>query len=153
MGILSPFKPKALFSDQESSAIVEAIREAEKRTSGEVRVYIESHCKYVNPLDRAVEIFYALKMNNTAERNAVLVYVAIKDHQLALFADEGIHAKTGQQFWKEEVALMLSHFNTSNYSLGIEAVVKQIGEALHQHFPYNGETDKNELPDDIVFGR
>lgn len=153
MGIFPFFKPKALFSEQENSAIVEAIRGAEKRTSGEVRVYIESSCKYVDPLDRAAELFYSLKMDSTAERNAVLVYVAVKDHQLALFADEGIHKKTGQLFWKEEVELMLAHFNKNNYALGVEAVVKQIGEALYQHFPYNGETDKNELPDEIVFGR
>ena len=153
MGIFPLFKQKALFSEQENKAIVEAVRDAERQTSGEVRVYIESNCKWVDPLDRAAEIFYSLKMNNTAERNAVLVYVAVKDHQLALFADEGIHTKTGPQFWKKEVELMLAHFNRSNYALGIEAVVRQIGVALHQHFPYNGDTDKNELPDDIVFGR
>lgn len=153
MGIFSFLKPKPLFSEPENKAILEAVREAEQRTSGEIRVFIESTCKYVDPLDRAMEIFYSLKMDNTAEHNAVLVYVALKDHQLALFADKGIHDRTGRLFWKKEVELMLAHFNKSNYALGIQAVVRQIGEALHQHFPYNGETDKNELPDDIVFGR
>ena len=153
MSIFPLFKTKALFSEQENKAIVEAIPNAEKRTSGEVRVFVESKCKYVLPLDRAAEIFYSLKMDQTAERNAVLVYVAIRDQQLALFADEGIHTKTGQEFWNNEVKLMLTHFNKNNYAAGIETVVKEIGEALYQHFPYNGETDKNELPDDIVFGK
>ena len=152
MGILSFLKPKPLFSEPENKGIVDAIREAEQRTSGEVRVFIESTCKYVDPLDRAAEVFYSLKMDNTSEHNAVLVYVALKDHQLALFADKGIHEKTGRHFWKKEVELMLAHFNKNDYALGIQTVVRQIGEALHQHFPYNGETDKNELPDDIVFG-
>lgn len=153
MSIFPLFKQKAFFSDGENKAIVEAIRDAEKRTSGEVRVYIESKCKYVDPLDRAAEIFFSLKMDQTDEKNAVLVYVAVKDQQLALFADQGIHTRTGQQFWNNEVKLMLTHFNKNNYASGIETVVREIGEALHQHFPYNGETDKNELPDDIVFGK
>lgn len=153
MSIFPLFKQKSLFSEQENKTIVEAIRNAEKRTSGEVRVYMESKCKYVLPLDRAAEIFYSLKMEQTAERNAVLVYVAVKDQQLALFADQGIHAKTGQEFWNDKVKLMLTQFNKNNYAAGIETVVREIGEALYEHFPYNGDTDKNELPDDIVFGK
>lgn len=104
-------------------------------------------------LDRAVDIFYSLKMNETVERNAVLVYVAIKDHQLAIFADEGIHKKTGPEFWKNEVRHMLKHFNKADYVAGIVTVVNEIGEALHQHFPYKSDIDKNELPDNIVFGK
>ena len=153
MSLFSIFKKPAFFTSKEQDGIVQAIQEAEKRTSGEVRVFIESKCKYVNPLDRAVDIFYGLKMDKTAERNAVLVYLAIRDHQLAIFADEGIHAKTGQDFWKNEVKLMLQHFNQENYATGIIHVINHIGEALFQHFPYLQDTDKNELPDDIVFGK
>ena len=153
MSIFPLFKTKAIFSAAENKQIVDAIRDAEIRTSGEVRVYVESKCRYVDPLDRAAEIFYTLHMNETAERNGVLVYVAVKDQQLALFADEGIHAKTGPQFWYTEVKKMLANFNRNNHATGIETVVGEIGEALYQHFPYNGETDKNELPDDIVFGK
>jgi uncharacterized membrane protein len=153
MGLLSIFKKSAFFSPEEQVKIVSAIQQAEKKTSGEVRVYIESKCKYVSSLDRAAEIFYGLKMDKTAERNAVLVYLAVKDHQLAVFADEGIHAKTGKDFWKEQVQLMLSHFNKEDYAAGIINVILEIGEALNQHFPYSMETDKNELPDDIIFGK
>lgn len=147
------FKKPALFTVDEQGKITGAIREAEQRTSGEIRVFIESKCKFVDPLDRAAEIFYGLKMDQTAERNAVLVYLAVKDRQLALFADEGIHTKTGKDFWKNEVQQMLSHFNRENYTAGTLSVIHEIGETLHQHFPYYEGIDKNELPDDIVFGK
>ena len=78
MSLFSFFKKPAFFTPQEQEEIVQAIQEAEKRTSGEVRVFIESRCKYVDPLDRAVEIFYGLKMDKTAEKNAVLVYLGCK---------------------------------------------------------------------------
>lgn len=133
--------------------IVKAIQDAERKTSGEVRVYVESRCKYVNPLDRAAEIFYGLKMDNTAEKNAVLVYLASKDHQLAVFADAGIHSKTGIDFWKDQVQLMLNYFNKEDYASGITQVIYKIGEALQHHFPYLNDTDKNELPDNIIFGK
>ena len=88
-------KQKNFFTEEEQKLIAEAIRNAERRTSGEIRVFVESRCSYVNPLDRAVEIFISLKMDQTAERNAVLLYVATKDRQLAIFGDEGIHKKVG----------------------------------------------------------
>ena len=149
------FQKKAidLFSDEEKKIIVTAIQSAELKTSGEVRVYIESKCSFVNPLDRAIELFQQLNMQNTAQRNAVLVYVAMKDRQLAVYGDEGIHQKVGDAFWNSAVKEMLQHFNSKNYSQGIATIVSQIGEALQQHFPYDAKTDINELPDDIVFGR
>lgn len=154
MGIFSFLqkKPVEFFSDAEKERIVAAVKAAEQRTSGEVRVYVESRCRFVDALDRAVEIFHGLKMHETADRNAVLVYVAMKDHQLAIFGDEGIHRKVGTAFWNEELGHMLKEFNKENYAEGIACVVREIGEVLVQHFPYNKETDKNELSDDIVFG-
>lgn len=146
-------KPPQFFSAEEQSQIVAAIQKAELRTSGEVRVYVESHCKYVDPIDRAVEIFYGLQMERTALRNGVLVYVAMKDRQLAVFGDENIYKTAGAEFWKEEVRHMLASFNKQDYALGIATVVLEIGEALEKYFPYDGVTDKNELPDEIVFGK
>ena len=149
----SLFKKKDFFSPGESKLIVEAIQNAERQTSGEVRVYVESRCRFVDPLDRAAELFFGLKMDQTAERNGVLVYVAVKDHQLAILGDTGIHQKVGDEFWQKEVDKMISEFNGDNYAAGITKVVNDIGIALHLHFPYQGTKDKNELPDDIVFGR
>jgi uncharacterized membrane protein len=153
MAIFSFFKQKNFFTPEEEQQITEAIRNAEMRTSGEVRIYIESRCRFVDPLDRAVELFYGLKMDQTKERNAVLVYIAVKDHQLAVFGDQGIHERTGMDFWNREVGLMLTHFNKENYADGLVKVVNEIGEALHHHFPYDKAEDKNELPDTIVFGK
>ena len=153
MSTFSFFKRKDFFTKEEQEKITAAIREAEKRTSGEIRIFIESRCKYVEPLDRAAELFYGLKMHETKERNAVLVYIAIKDHQLAIFGDEGIHQKTGQAFWRKEVQEMLQEFNKEHYADGLVKVVSEIGDALYQHFPYDHAEDKNELSDDIVFGK
>jgi uncharacterized membrane protein len=146
-------KPVEFFTKDQQAFIQSAVAEAEKFTSGEVRVYVESRCRFVDPLDRATEIFAGLKMDQTKDRNGVLVYVAMKDRQLAVFGDAGIHEKVGQQFWNTEVRKMLSAFNKENYAEGIATVVKDIGNVLSAHFPYDAGTDKNELPDDIVFGR
>ena len=147
------FRRKDFFSDTEKQLIVSSIQAAEKQTSGEIRVFVESRCKYVDPLDRAAEIFVGLKMEETAARNGVLVYVAIRDRQLALLGDKGIHEKVGAEFWNKEVKLILSHFNRADYAAGIAHVVEEIGEALRTHFPYDKDGDINELPDDIVFGK
>ncbi|HVU93761.1 MAG TPA: TPM domain-containing protein [Puia sp.] len=147
------FKKKPLFNEAQQQLIVAAIQAAEKCTSGEVRVYVESRCRYVDPLDRAAEVFAALKMHNTAARNGVLVYVALKDRQLAILGDQGIHQKVGQEFWNQQVRHILSHFNKSDYAGGIASIVTDIGHALETHFPFQRGTDTNELPDDIVFGK
>ena len=144
---------KPLLNPAEQRQIVAAIQAAEQRTSGEIRVFVESRCRFVDPLDRATELFATLKMEKTAARNGVLVYVALRDRQLALFGDKGIHEKVGQVFWAQQVRTILSHFNKADYAGGIAGVVTGIGEALHQHFPYDRENDENELPDDIVFGK
>lgn len=145
-------KNKSLFDEEDNRLIVKAIRQAEKRTSGEVRVFVENRCRFMDAIDRAAEIFFSLKMEKTEESNAVLVYVALKDHQLAVFADEGIYKKTGQEYWNKVVAEMIQSFNRDDYAKGIAECVIQIGEALTTHFPFDNDTDKNELPDHIVFG-
>lgn len=150
---LFPSRIKHFFTPEENQRIVSAIRESEKLTSGEVRVYVESHCRFMDPVDRAIELFYGLKMEKTEQRNGVIVYIAIRDHQLAIYGDEGIHQRVGEAFWKAEVRHMLHAFSAANQADGIVQVVKNIGEALCKHFPYMAETDRNELPDEIVFGK
>jgi uncharacterized membrane protein len=147
------FSRKVFFTEAEKQQIVTAIGAAEKQTSGEIRVFVESRCRFTDPLDRAAEVFSGLNMEKTTARNGVLVYVALKDRQLALLGDKGIHEKVGDEFWNKEVQLIMSHFNKANYAEGIAHVVTEIGEALRQHFPYDKGTDRNELPDDIVFGK
>ena len=150
---MSLFRKKEFFTDEEKQSIIDAVRSAEQRTSGEVRVFVESRCRYVNAIDRAVEIFENLQMQKTELRNATLVYVAVKDKQLAVFGDEGIHQKVGNEYWANEVVKMIHAFNRDNIAEGISRCVLNIGEALAMNFPYDRGTDKNELPDDIVFGK
>lgn len=153
MGIFSFFKKKTFFSEQDQARIVEAIRIAEKETSGEIRIYVESKNPFMDPLDRAAEIFFQLKMQNTEHRNGVLLYIAMKDHELALFGDEGIHNKVGAEYWKNAVKNMIAQFANQHIGIGIEQCVLQIGQTLKDTFPYEATTDKNQLPDEMVFGK
>lgn len=152
MGLFSS-RARHFFSPEENQRIVAAIRDAERVTSGEIRIYVESHCRFMDPVDRAVELFYGLKMEKTEQRNGVLLYIATKDHQLALYGDEGIHQKVGNDFWNAEVKQILNAFNAAHFADGVIQIVKEVGEALQAHFPYTADTDKNELPDEIVFGK
>lgn len=152
MGLFSFGPPKHdLFTEEEKKQIVDAIREQEKRTSGEIRVFVEKKCRYVDPVERAREVFTGLDMEHTSHRNGVLIYIAYKHKQLAIFGDEGIHQRLGEKFWQEEVEKILNEFNARHFANGIIKIIDDIGAALIHHFPYD-RTDKNELPDDIVFG-
>ena len=144
---------KEFFTEEEKRQLVDAIQKAEQRTSGEVRVFVESRCRFVDALDRAQEIFFQAKMHETAQRNATLIYVAVKDHQAAIFGDEGIHQKVGKKYWEEEVIKMMVHFKHQHLVDGICMAINDLGEALYSHFPYERTIDKNELPDDILFGK
>lgn len=146
-------KASSLFTEQDRLAISEAIASAERKTSGEVRVFIESKCRYIDATDRAAELFFQLEMEKTAARNGVLFYLAVKDHQLAVWGDQGIHEKLGTSFWQLQIEKIITAFHKHNYTSGICASIQEIGTALQTHFPYEGEKDTNELSDQVVFGR
>jgi uncharacterized membrane protein len=156
MGLFSIFdrfrSAQQHFSEADEQRIVEAIRQAEMRTSGEIRIYIEHRCKFVDPVDRAAELFFGLQMEQTQDRNGVLIYLAMKDRQLAVFGDEGIHRIVGSEFWNREVAKILAEFGALHYVDGITTIIHDIGDVLQEKFPYHSE-DRNELPDNIIFGR
>ncbi len=153
MGIFPLFKKAPFFTEDEKQRIVAAIRDAELHTSGEIRVYVESKNMYVDPIDRAAEVFYKLKMDRTDNRNAVLLYIAMVDKELVLFGDEGIYNKVGESFWNNAVKNMIAQFEGKNICDGIVKCIHTTGETLQEKFPYDAVTDKNELPDDIVFGK
>ena len=153
MGLLSFFKKKALFNEDETRRIVSAIRSCEQKTSGEIRVYIEAKNPYVSPMERAIEVFAKLKMEQTDHRNGVLLYIAYKHHELALFGDSGIYEHAGAAFWDAEVKKIIANFAENHLPEGIIECVLDAGEVLSQAFPYIPTEDKNELPDDIVFGK
>lgn len=142
-----------MLSEAQQSSLLQAIRLAEKRTSGEIRIFLERRCRYVDAADRAGEIFFEQGMQQTAQRNAVLIYLATQDHQLAIWADQGIYEKLGPHFWEEKVQAMASLFKKEDYLQGLVNCVEAIGEALHQHFPFDRQSDSNELSDEILFGK
>jgi uncharacterized membrane protein len=128
--------------------IVSAIREAEQRTSGEIRVFI-SHKPIEDPVASAQAAFLHLGMEKTRDRNAVLIFVAPRTHKFAVIGDAGVHAKCGDGFWQELAKAMSDHFRKSEFTHGIILGVKKAGELLAQHFPHRRD-DRNELPDEIA---
>ena len=141
---------KDLFTSEQKQQIVAAIHEAEKNTSGEIRVHIEKKCNE-DVLDHAAFMFDALNMQKTAERNGVLIYLAVEDRQLAILGDAGINQKVPIDFWESTKDLIISHFKQGNFTEGLSKGILLAGEQLQQHFPYQKD-DKNELSNDISFG-
>lgn len=143
--------PAFFFSAKERRFIEDAIRTAEKNTSGEIRVHmVPSHKGDI--MDAAARTFEKLGMTNTAERNGVLIFFSIKDRSFAILGDEGIYKKAGDELWGKAVHAMTARFADNEFAVGISEGVMLIGEALRDHFPYQHD-DVNELPDVISFGR
>lgn len=145
-------KKKEWLSKSEQKEIVAAIQQAERFTSGEIRVFVEATCPK-EVMERAQEIFLNLKMDATELHNAVLIYLSYDDHQFCLLGDKGIYEKTGgPAYWEEEVRLAITEFKKGDYVNGLRQVILDIGASLTQFFPFESDSDKNELPDEIVFG-
>jgi uncharacterized membrane protein len=139
----------AVFSDEEQQRIRAAIEDAEKHTSGQLRVCIEKKCNE-DVLDRAAKYFYQLNMQKTRLRNGVLIYVATVDRKFAIIGDAGINKVVPANFWDDTKDDMLNHFKFGNLVEGIVTGLAIAGEHLQKYFPHN-EDDNNELPDDIAF--
>ena len=132
------------------TAIVEAIRFAEKETSGQIRVHIKPLCKK-DVMEEAKKIFFKLKMHRTKEKNAVLVFIALKDRHFAILGDEGIHVRVRDDFWNSTRDLMASFFAKGRLTEGIVAGVIEIGERLKEFFPVKPK-NSNELSDTVTEG-
>jgi uncharacterized membrane protein len=151
--LFSIFFKKSLLSANDNQMVLQAIAKAERQTSGEIRVYIESRNPLVSTMDRAQEIFVRENMHATAERNGVLIYLATKDREVAIVGDEGIHTKVGSAFWEERIKEMLLCFRNNQLATGLTACIQMVGKVLSEQFPYVDGQDKNELSDDILFGK
>lgn len=138
-----------LTEDQERQ-VVDAIKQAEKATSGEVRVHIESHCK-TEVMKRATDVFNKLRMHKTELRNGVLFYVAVEDKKFAILGDHGINDKVPSNFWEEIKNNMQQHFAKGEFADGLAEGIISAGNQLKTHFPYQSD-DVNELSDDISVG-
>ncbi|AZI25519.1 TPM domain-containing protein [Pedobacter sp. G11] len=139
----------SLFSDLEQDKIAAAIANAEKATSGEIRIAIDKHCK-VDPFERATEYFGQLDMDKTSQRNGVLIYLAHADHKFAIIGDLGINRLVPEDFWETTKIAMTAHFAKGDLAEGIIAGVALAGEKLALYFPPQ-MGDINELPNDIVY--
>lgn len=134
----------------EIAELKDAIDKAEKRTSGEIRLFIEDHSED-GPLDRAAFLFDKLGMSKTDLHNGVLIYVALKDRKFSIIGDHGIHAKVGATFWDHIKEKMTDHFKAGRIYEGLKLAIHDSGEALANHFPYTSG-DRNELSNDVIFG-
>lgn len=139
----------ASLTDQEQEKIKQAIEWAEKATSGEIRVCVEKKCEK-DAYERAIECFFDIKMELTALRNGVLVYVALADKKFAIIGDSGINQAVPDDFWESTKKLMIEQFKKNEIVEGIKVGIIEAGKQLKKYFPHQAD-DINELPDDIVF--
>ena len=131
--------------------IVEAIRSAEANSSGEIRVYVERGELKRDVLAVAQERFHRLGMQNTRDRNGVLIFVAPRAHRFAVVGDQGIHQRCGDELWQGIVAKMRTHFRSAHFSEAIVDAIRDVGEVLARQFPRKAG-DANELPDTVAGG-
>jgi uncharacterized membrane protein len=144
-------KPADFLDKEAEKLIVYSIGKAESRTSGEIRVHIESRCKS-DVLDRAAIVFKTLSMHKTKERNGVLFYLSISDRKFALIGDIGINSVVPADFWDSTKEIVISHFKKGDFAEGLIAGIELTGKHLEKYFPHQ-KNDVNELSDDISFGK
>jgi uncharacterized membrane protein len=137
-------------SEEEEQEIVDAIREAEKHTSGEIRIHIERTSPH-DAIDRAAEVFHLLKMDNTKAQNGVLIYLAVESRIFVIYGDVGIDKVVPDGFWDSTRDVMQAHFKQGEFKQGIIEGILKAGEQLQKYFPWQKD-DQNELPDDISKG-
>ena len=140
----------SFLSDHEQANVLAAISDAESKTSGEIRLHLESRCKG-DVLDRAAVVFETLAMHKTALRNGVLIYLATEDRKFAILGDGGINAVVPDNFWNEVKNRVIDGLTTGKPAEGLASGIRLAGEQLSAHFPLEAN-DINELSNDISFG-
>ena len=143
-------KVEVFLTKEEEQEIVSAIGIAEKNTSGEIRVHIEKQ-NSIAPIERAVEVFHQLQMEQTQDRNGVIIYVAVNSKQFAIYGDKGINEKVPADFWDTTKDTIISHFKNGNFKQGLIDGILNAGEQLQKYFPY-AEGDTDELSNEISIG-
>ena len=143
-------KVEDFLTQEEEQEIVEAIRVAEKNTSGEIRVHLEKKTS-IDAYERAMEVFHLLKMDETELKNGVLIYLAVKDKTFVICGDKGINDVVANDFWDCTRDIMVNHFKSGNYKQGLIDGIINAGEQLQKHFPYL-DGDTNELSNEISKG-
>lgn len=143
-------KVEDFLTQEEEQEIVEAIRIAEKKTSGEIRVHIERTTS-LDAYDRAMEVFHDLKMDETQLQNGVLIYLAIDDHNFVICGDKGINDVVEPDFWNCTRDVMVAQFKQNQFKQGLVDGILRAGEQLKKYFPWK-DGDSNELSNEISKG-
>ena len=143
-------KVEDFLTKEDEQAIVEAIRMAEKNTSGEIRVHIEKTTS-MDAYDRAMEVFHELKMDETELQNGVLIYLAVEDHNFVICGDKGINDVVQDDFWNCTRDIMVAEFKKGDFKQGLIDGITRAGEQLQKYFPWQ-EGDTNELSNEISRG-
>jgi uncharacterized membrane protein len=141
-------KARQFLSRLRHDEIVAAIRAAEAKTSGEIRVFI-SRRSVADPVPVAQGHFLKMRMDQTRQRNAVLIFVAPRAHKFAVIGDAGVHTQCGDVFWEELTAEIAGHFRKSEFTSGIVHGIRKAGQLLARHFPPS-PGDHNELSDEVA---
>ena len=143
-------KVEDFLTNAEEKEVVEAIRLAEKNTSGEIRVHIEKETA-IAPLERAMAVFHELKMTETKDRNGVIIYVAVKSKQFAIYGDKSINDVVESDFWDCTKDIMKNHFAKGENKLALVNGIDRAGEKLKTFFPFQDD-DTDELSNEISKG-
>lgn len=141
----------SFFTKEQQAQILACVKEAEKATSGEIRVHIETSFTG-EVLDRAAWVFKKLDMHKTDDRNGVLFYLAVNDRKFAIIGDAGINAKVPAGFWNQISELLVKNFKEEKFTEGLSEGILLAGKQLQAHFPFKKD-DLNELADDISFDK
>lgn len=141
---------RLLFSEEEEAVVRDEIRQAERDTTGEIRIYVENKCD-IDPAERCLFLFGKYKLYNTMQHNAVLLYIAVNSRVFYVMGDEGIHRLAGQEIWNQVTHDIRTAFSAGMYLEGIRNAIRHIGVKLKHFFPVSGSESMNELPDDIIY--
>lgn len=141
-------KTKAFLKKLDDLRIVAAIAESERRTSGEIRVFISDKEVGEDPYERAKARFLKLGMEKTRHRNGVLIYFAPRSRKFAIVGDAGIHERCGDGFWRELAASMRENLRSRHFTEAVVLAVERCGALLAEHFPPEAG-GPNELPDHV----
>lgn len=144
-------RPEDFLTADQQVTVVDAVRLAEKGTSGEIRIHIDAECTG-DPMHRAEEVFGRLGMHRTALRNGVLIYLACNTKVFAIIGDKGINERVPEHFWKDVKDIMATRFREGKFTEGLKEAVMAVGLKLKDYFPYSSD-DINEQPDEISFGK
>jgi uncharacterized membrane protein len=131
----SRMRTKEFLSQLEHHRIVQAIREAESKTSAQIRVCVQRGKLNGDPLIAAQKKFQRLGMHKTSERNGVLIFVAPRARKFAVVGDQATHERCGDIYWRQIVDRMREHFRNERFSDALVDAIRDTGKMLATHFP------------------